>query len=277
MLLGAVLILALATVPLAGGKLRRLGELRLHWVPLAAAAFAVQILVVNVLPSGDADAHAAVNIATYAVLAAVIARNLNEPGMRLIALGGLSNGLAIIANGGVMPARAGALRMAGKSLDPAVFTNSALVHDAKLWFLGDVFAVPSWVPAANVFSVGDILLVLGGWLLVHRTCGGRLRRRREVAAKAAFVFFDGLGAVEAVTPEAEAVLSHLDGRAVPSAIGVPLPAEAYVVAGEARARAGAEPVRGEFRDGRGRWWTLSARCFDIGDDGSARTALSIGL
>jgi hypothetical protein len=272
-LLGVLLILSLVAVPLAGGRLQRLAELRVRWIGLATAAFAVQIVVVNVLPSGDEGLHAAINVATYAVLAAVIARNLRLPGLPLIALGGLSNAAAILANGGVMPARAGALRTAGMTLDPGAFTNSAFVHDAHLWFLGDVFAVPSWVPAANVFSIGDLLLVLGGWVLVHRTCGSRLFRR--ATSPAAFVFFDSAGAVEAVTPEAEALLAHVDLRAaVRSAIGVPLPAEAYVVAGEARA--GGEPARAEVRDGRGRWLTLTARCFDMGDGGAPRTALAIG-
>ena len=277
MLLGVFLILALLVVPVAGGKLRRLAELRVRWIGLATAAFAVQILVVNVLPGGDEGLHEAINVATYAVLAVVIARNLRLPGLPLIALGGLMNAAAILANGGVMPARAGALRTAGMTLDPSAFTNSALVHDAKLWFLGDVFGVPSWVPAANVFSVGDLLLVLGGWVLVHRTCGSRLfTRGRAEPSVAAFVFFDAHGAVEEVTPEAAALLAHVDERAaVPSAVGVPLPAEAYVVAGEARALR-TSPARAEFRDGRGRWLTLTARCFDLGNETAPRTALAIG-
>lgn len=269
-LLGVFLLLALLAVPPADGKLRRLTELRVRWIGLATAAFATQILVVNVLPGGDEGLHEAINIATYAVLAAVIVRNLRLPGLPLIALGGLSNALAILTNGGVMPAREGALRTAGMTLDPSAYTNSAVVHDAHLWFLGDVFGVPSWVPAANVFSVGDLLLVLGGWVLVHRICGSRLFARRAGSSPAAFVFFDARGAVEAVTPEAEALLAFVDG--VPSAIGLPLPAEAYVVAGEARA--GLQPARAEFRDTRGRWLTLTARCFDLGD-GEARTSLAI--
>lgn len=67
--------------------------------------------------------------------------------------------------------------------DPEVFTNSALVTDANLWFLGDVFGVPAWVPAANVFSVGDLLLVAGAWVLAHRICESRLLpSRRPVPA-----------------------------------------------------------------------------------------------
>lgn len=174
MLIGVLVLLGLAVVPPAGGRLRHLADLHVRWMPLVVGAFAVQILIVNVVPGGDEDLRAVVHVATYVVLAAVLARNLRVPGMPIIALGGLSNMLVIVANGGVMPASAGALRTAGMTADPEDFTNSALVADPHLAFLGDVFAVPAWVPAANVFSVGDLLLVAGAWVLAHRICGSRL-------------------------------------------------------------------------------------------------------
>ena len=44
----------------------------------------------------------------------------------------------------------------------------------RLGFLGDVFAIPAGFPLANVFSIGDVLIVLGvGWG-AHRICGSRL-------------------------------------------------------------------------------------------------------
>jgi hypothetical protein len=169
-IIGALLLLGLASVPLAGGRLSALADLRLRLVGVAVGAFAVQIVVVNVLPGGSHALHSGIHVATYAVLGVVVAANLRVPGLPLVALGGLSNAIAIAANGGVMPARAAALRLAGMDPDPAGFTNSALVAHPHLWFLGDVFAVPAWVPAANVFSVGDLLLVAGAWVLLHRVC-----------------------------------------------------------------------------------------------------------
>ena len=94
--------------------------------------------------------------------------------MKLIAIGGLANFLAIVANGGVMPASASALRTAGLAADPAGYTNSGLVEHAHLAFLGDVFALPASWPAANVFSVGDLLLAAGAFVLLHAVCGSRL-------------------------------------------------------------------------------------------------------
>ncbi|HZQ28639.1 MAG TPA: MFS transporter, partial [Acidimicrobiales bacterium] len=41
-------------------------------------------------------------------------------------------------------------------------------------FLGDVFAVPSWLPFHNVFSVGDLCILLGAFIGLHRAAGSRL-------------------------------------------------------------------------------------------------------
>jgi hypothetical protein len=100
--------------------------------------------------------------------------NRAVPGLWLIAAGALANGAAIVANGGVMPTSARALRTAGLDVDPEVFANSTALADARLAFLGDVFAIPSWVPFANVFSLGDLLIAIGAAYTVHAVCGSRL-------------------------------------------------------------------------------------------------------
>jgi hypothetical protein len=167
-LIGVMLLLAFASVPLRGGRLSALTELRLKGVPVVVGAFAVQILIVNVFPAGSHSLHEAINVVSYAVLGVVMAANLQVPGMPFIAAGGALNTAAIAANGGVMPASEGALRLAGLPADPAGYSNSSVAESAG--FLGDVFAVPAWVPHANVFSVGDVLLIVGAWVLVHRVC-----------------------------------------------------------------------------------------------------------
>ena len=186
MIIGVLLLLGFVSVPLAGGRLSALADLQLRGVPIVVGAFAVQILLVNVLPHGSESLHAAIHVASYGVLGVVMAANLNVPGMPLIALGGALNTTAIAANGGVMPASEAALRFAGMTPDPAGFANSSVAASAG--FLGDIMAVPAWVPAANVFSVGDLLLVAGAWVLLHRVCrapGGSPARRPAPAAAAA--------------------------------------------------------------------------------------------
>jgi hypothetical protein len=41
------------------------------------------------------------------------------------------------------------------------FLNSAVRADPALVPLTDIYALPAWVPLANVFSIGDVLIGLG--------------------------------------------------------------------------------------------------------------------
>jgi hypothetical protein len=267
-LIGVAVLLAFVAARACGGRLTRLVDLPLRGVRVVAAAFAVQILIVNVVPGlAPHGAHAAVHVATYVAIGAAVAVNLRLPGMPLIALGGLSNAAAIVANGGVMPASEEALRTAGMAATTDGFTNSAHVAGAHLAFLGDVFAVPAWVPAANVFSVGDLLLIAGGWVLVLAVTGARAPWRR--AGGPAVVLFDAAGVVEAVTPRAAALLHGAGGRGVRSGLGFVLPPEVFVVAGRARTRAG--DAEAQLLSRAGRPLRLSAARLEDG----ARVALTV--
>jgi hypothetical protein len=72
-----------------------------------------------------------------------------------------------------MPADPGAARLAGIEHGPG-FSNSAIVGDPALRPLTDVFALPSPIPLANVFSVGDVLIGLG--VAIAIAAGMRLAR-----------------------------------------------------------------------------------------------------
>jgi hypothetical protein len=179
MTLALAFLLLLVTVPVAGGRLSRLESLHIRGLWFAGAAFAIQVVLVTLVPEGDETLHRIAHLATYGLVGACILRNLDIRFMWLVAAGGVLNFIAIAANGGVMPASAGALRTAG--LDPASgeFANSDLVHKAHVGFLGDVFAIPDGWPGANVFSVGDALMVLGAFLVLHAATGSRLFASRE--------------------------------------------------------------------------------------------------
>src|SRR3954454_5375196 len=112
-----VLIVVFASVPLRGGRLSALTELRLKGVPVVAGAFAVQVLIVNVFPHGSRSLHELINVLTYAVLGVVMAANLQVPGMAFIAAGGALHTAAIAANGRGLPRPAGGARFAGLPAD----------------------------------------------------------------------------------------------------------------------------------------------------------------
>jgi Family of unknown function (DUF5317) len=179
--LALAFLLLLLTVPAAGGRLSALEQVRLRWVWLVALAFAIQVLIVTVVPEGDETLHRVVHVLTYALAGACVVRNLDLRFIWVVALGGLLNFIAIALNGGVMPASRGALATAGLDVQSGSFSNSDFVDGANVWFLGDVFAIPAGWPGANVFSVGDALMLLGVLLVLHAATGSRLFAARRTA------------------------------------------------------------------------------------------------
>ena len=85
-----------------------------------------------------------------------------------------------------MPVSPDALAAMGR-LPQEGYSNSRLVDGVVLGPLTDLFAMPAWVPVANVFSVGDILIGVGAAIAIVAAMHGRgpLERRAEPATPAA--------------------------------------------------------------------------------------------
>jgi hypothetical protein len=141
------------------------------WLLLLALGIQLALALV---PGETTDLRLATHASTYPMGLVFVWWNRHVPGLWLVALGAILNGVAIVANGGVMPTTVGALRTAGLDVDPEAFSNSAALSDPRLPFLGDVFAIPAWVPFANVFSLGDVLVAIGAAYTLHAVCGSRL-------------------------------------------------------------------------------------------------------
>jgi hypothetical protein len=174
------LVIGLAT----GGSATRLGELRFAWAPLIVVGLALQMVLFSTT-LGDAlgPAAPAVYVASNVAVLAAVARNLAIPGLVLVLVGGAANLVAIVANGGYMPVAPDALAAMGWS--PAEgYSNSRLLDAVVLAPLTDVFAMPVWMPAANVFSVGDVLIGVGATVAVVAGMHGRGPRLDRSAAPA---------------------------------------------------------------------------------------------
>ena len=170
-----VLAVLLVLSPLvAGGKLRRYGDVRIRYGWVVALALVAQIVAIEVLPGAARLGLSAVHVATYLAAGAFVWFNRSIPGLWLVALGAASNGVTIALNGGTLPASASALKSAGIELDSSEFLNSGVLADPRLPWLGDVFAIPAGWPLANVFSIGDVLILCGVAWGTHRICGSRL-------------------------------------------------------------------------------------------------------
>ena len=174
MLLTVGFVLILASAALAGGRLRSLAEVRFRGIPLLLAALGVQVVILYAFTSQPEWLPRSGHVLSYGLAGAFIWANRSIPGLWLIGLGGTMNFAAIAANGGVMPASPSALSAAGLPATSDGFTNTAALAGARLSFLGDIFAVPAGWPLSNVFSLGDICLVVGAAVAIHRICGSRL-------------------------------------------------------------------------------------------------------
>ena len=185
MILLAVLILGLLTVPLAGGRLARLADIELRHLWAVVAAIGLQILIISVFPDRYEWTHVPLHLASYVFAGWFVWANRRLPGMIVIGVGAACNAIAIVANGGVMPASPTAMRAAGLPIEEGGFANSAAVEDPNLLFLGDIFSIPdSWPIIDNVFSVGDVLIAIGIVILLHGVCGSRLVPERLRAGSA---------------------------------------------------------------------------------------------
>ncbi len=174
MFLVAIVLISALAVPLLGGSLSALADVRprLAWILLLALGLQVVSLSLPGLPE---SLRPLIQLGSYPIAGVFVIANRHLPGMLLIGLGALLNLIAMSANGGVMPASASALDRAGLPLHRDSYVNSALVREPRLGFLGDVFAIPEPVPLHNVFSVGDVSIGAGVVVAVHGLSGSRLR------------------------------------------------------------------------------------------------------
>jgi uncharacterized protein DUF5317 len=152
---------------LLGGTLRQLGQLRIRVLWLAYLAIALQVAAFpsGVLPwSMPGGVASALWLASYGTLGTFIVVNREVAGLAVVGVGQACNVVAIVANGGLMPVTRGALRDAG--LEYRLRNNSiSAVHPHLSWFV-DRWAVPTWLPFGNVYSVGDVIIGIGVLLAI---------------------------------------------------------------------------------------------------------------
>lgn len=154
---------------LLGGKLSALGEIRFRWWPLVFVGFLLQVVLFqDAVAARVGDLGPLLYVASTAMVVLAVLRNLDMPGIPLVALGAACNLAAILANGGFMPASPEAMAALGKA-QPVIYSNSAVVAHPMLEPLTDIFALPPWLPLNNIFSIGDAILALGVVVVIVTT------------------------------------------------------------------------------------------------------------
>jgi hypothetical protein len=165
-----VALIALVGGKLLGGRMSGLADVRVVRKWLAFAAIGLQLIA---FPSGllpwttPSILARGLWLASYVLLILVLAANRRIAGTLIMAGGLACNLVAILANHGLMPVRKEALQALG--VDYHVQNNSIQLAHANLGFLIDRWAVPSWLPMANVYSVGDVLIAVGTLVAIVAT------------------------------------------------------------------------------------------------------------
>jgi hypothetical protein len=160
-------VLSLALGLVLGGRLGALADLQIRGANLAFAAILLQVIAFpsDVLPWTMPSSIARVLwLVSYALLVWMLHLNIRLRGTPLVAAGLFCNVLAIVANGGLMPVRPSALEAAGRGYQ--VHNNSIQLGHPHLAPLIDRWAVPDWIPFANVYSIGDVLIALGTMVVI---------------------------------------------------------------------------------------------------------------
>lgn len=156
-----------------GGSPSRLGDLRFRWAPLIALGMLGQLLLFSTsLGATLGDAAPAAYVMSNALVLIAVLRNVVIPGLALVFIGGAANLGTIVANGGYMPVSPEAVAAMGR-LPKEGYSNSKLIDGVVLGPLTDIFAMPTWIPLANVFSIGDALIGIGVAIAVVAAMHGR--------------------------------------------------------------------------------------------------------
>lgn len=156
-MLASGLVLGVLAGLAVGRSFRNFSGLRVRWLPLLIAALAARAV---------APFFAALALPIYvfslAGTAAAAAANRELPGALLIAAGGALNLAVVLLNGG-MPIDPAALTVAGAA-SPTDSLHVAWSAGIHLSVLADVIPV---APVRSVYSIGDFLVAIGGFLIPY--------------------------------------------------------------------------------------------------------------
>jgi hypothetical protein len=141
-----------------GGNWRNLQALDLKLLPGLVAGAAARL--VGPFLGGLA---LSVSLAGLILIGIVAAVNRAVPGAWVIAMGSLLNTVVILANAG-MPIDPAALATSGKPA-PSDGLHVMLGPETRLPFLADVLLIPV---INNIYSVGDVVLAVGGFWMAFR-------------------------------------------------------------------------------------------------------------
>lgn len=172
-----IVVIAVAIVALlTGGRLSNLKNIQFKFPWLVLVAVALKIITNSNLryTLGISDQLAPkLYMVSLGLVALFVILNINLRGLFLIGLGLLGNLAAIFFNGGYMPLKREYFVMIASpeelekiSQGLPAYNYIATGPETRLYYLSDIFQMPHWIFITKVFSVGDVLITLGGCIFV---------------------------------------------------------------------------------------------------------------
>ncbi len=172
-----IVIMIIGCVALiTGGKITNLKNIRFRHSWLVFVAVAIKIITnsnlrfVLGIPDGLAPKLYVISLLLVVVF---IIFNMHLRGLSLVGLGLISNLTAIVFNSGYMPVKIEYLNLVSSpeelvkiSQGLPLYNHIAAGPSTKFYFLSDIFLMPHWILITRVFSIGDVILTIGGAIFI---------------------------------------------------------------------------------------------------------------
>jgi hypothetical protein len=151
--------------------------LRSAWLALLALALQIPLLRAPFGPPEQMGIQKSLFLLSHLLLLLFVWRNWRFTGIQILGLGVFYNLLVILTNGGYMPITPETLMRInpGSTLNhwPAGFHYGyskdiiLLRQDVTLWVMSDILVLPPPFPWPTAFSLGDLLIAAGIFLLMQ--------------------------------------------------------------------------------------------------------------
>jgi hypothetical protein len=173
MFIPVLMVASVVVALLRGGRIQALAQITVKQMWLLFVPLLLQLVAFSPLGEFGVLGYPLAQLLyalSLGVAALALWLNRQLPGIGWIALGLFLNFVVIFLNGGFMPlaneARvfAGLPPVTGRDMNVVPMTDATILP-----WLGDVLPLPAFVPFANVFSVGDLLIAFGGIVFTQRT------------------------------------------------------------------------------------------------------------
>ncbi|NLI12202.1 DUF5317 domain-containing protein [Pelotomaculum propionicicum] len=174
---------------ITGGRIQNLKNISFRHSWLVFVAVAIKIitnsnlrLVIGIPDSLGQKLY----IISLFLVAVFVLLNMHLRGLFLVGLGLISNLTAIVFNSGYMPVKIEYLNLVSTpeelvkiSQGLPLYNHIAAGPSTKFFFLSDIFLMPHWILITRVFSIGDVILTIGGAIFIWTSIKPNISARKS--------------------------------------------------------------------------------------------------